>query len=138
MMKRIIPYIAALIFCIFVYGCDDMPNVIEDGEQYRIKTLPVTEISMPDTVSVGLDVAFVVTVQTPTPCWAFDHFEISRNGFEILIKVFGQLTTTTPCPTVLDSFQQTGTLTLEASGTYTFEFWVDEQQTLNKTVVMRR
>lgn len=138
MKLRKIPYIAALIFFISIFGCDDMPNTTGEDEQNRMKPLPVVKTAVPDTVSLGQEVEFEVTVRTPTPCWEFDHFEISRNGFEVLIKVFGQRTTAAPCPAVLDSFQHTGTLTPATSGTYFFQFWVDEKQTLNETVVVRR
>ncbi len=111
----------------------------EANSTNRITPLHTLSVSIADSsLSAGEEVSFVATLQTPNPCWQFNHFEISRNQNEkeILVTAYGEYDGR-PCQQVLGSISASDSMTFTEPGTYTLKFWQLAEETLEKTVVVR-
>jgi hypothetical protein len=123
--------LAALIFVSLL----PLSCAIENESASRIEEMPITKVQLAETAAAGNEVTFVATVQTPNPCWVFHHFDIQQDQQEIKVKAYAEYQNR-PCQQVVDSFEATGTVTLNEAGTYTFKFSQGEEWALEKEVVV--
>ncbi|MEK7250598.1 MAG: hypothetical protein AAB209_09260, partial [Bacteroidota bacterium] len=87
-------------------------------------------------VLLGEPITFETTCSTPTPCWKFNRFDITRDGRQYNIMSFAEYDGR-PCIQVVGSFKASSSVVPKERGAYTFRFWRAQEQFLDKTVVVQ-
>ncbi len=126
------PIHALLVIAIFTLNtCEE-----KKADALQVSPAPVMSVAISDTVLLGEPITFETTCGTPTPCWRFNRFDITRNGREYNIKVFAEYDGRS-CVQVVGSFKASSSVVPQERGTYAFQFWRTPEQLLHRIVVVR-
>ncbi len=119
-----------LMLVILAGGC-----LTDSGEKLS-SVKAVSAASIQSVAVSGRVVSVVARCVVPEPCWAFANTEYSRTNDTFAVTVFAGRTTSGPCVEVLSSVDATFKITVDAAGSYTFQFWRYDGTTLDTTVVV--
>ena len=120
-----------IVLMILISGClTDSGKKLPDPE-------PVSAISIQSTNIGGMTISIVVRCRVPESCWVFTRTEHTRSNNTFAVTVFARRATNDPCLQVLSSIDAPFNITVDASGSYSFQFWQDNGTTVDTTLIVQ-
>jgi hypothetical protein len=139
--KQVFAMLIAMSFAVLPFmSCDKLDDPFKDQpkrEKPLCVSAPVVSVEMPAEIQSGEPAVFVVEFAKPTPCYAFEGFQLNENTFVLELKVC--LSAPAPeqvCPQVIDFEVQQFTRTFSQSGTWILKYQgVDGLETIEFEVL---
>ena len=120
-----------LALAILVSGC-----LTDSGEKLP-DPKPVSATAIQSAGISGMAISIVVRCVVPEPCWAFTRTDYSKSSNTFAVTVFARRTTNDPCLQVLSSIDAPFNVTVDALGSYSFQFWRYDGTTLDTTLIVQ-
>lgn len=120
-MKRLL--ILSLTLILFV-SCD-----VDDDDDYRLDVLPIENVTMPETFTLGETYPITVSYFRPTSCHSFKDFYYLKNNNERTVAIINYELIDDDCVILEDELvDATFNFIVTSNGSYIFKFWqgVDE------------